>query len=492
MAFNDILAAIAGALTGGSEGFLADQQRKRQQAQQDRLAQQEHDQAQARQQAFDRQRLNDEQSDVSTMLQTLGPNATLAPDQAERVNRAQLGYRVQAAPDEDLSHSLFTGVTPFGAVNVPSPRFSVAPTAAEQQAAQAKADEQKRETDLANGIADPNERRAYLANPKGYKFSAQSFMDAAAKKAAADQEAADALARDVTKKKTLAPIDTEQAVDQATKTAKATLPLKLQQTESEERIRAKYKVPIPTLGADGKPATNPTAQAIANYQIAPPSPRSLATPAGEALMAQVIALNPDYDATQFPTRQATRKAFTSGKQSQTINSLNTAILHLDHLGAVAEAMGNGSFQPGNALYNATAAMFGESAPTNFAGAKDIMAGELAGALKNSGATDAEIQKVSKSLDSKQSPQQIKSYLEDVAIPMLADKAKSLDRQYHQVMGEKDPFTVYTPEAKGVLDKRNKKTAGGSAAAPAGAPQVGEERMINGQRAVWDGQGWIAK
>ena len=40
---------------------------------------------------------------------------------------------------------------------------------------------------------------------------------------------------------------------------------------------------------------------------------------------------PGYDAAQFPTYAATRRAFTSGTTGQAINSFNTALQHLNRL-----------------------------------------------------------------------------------------------------------------------------------------------------------------
>jgi hypothetical protein len=204
---------------------------------------------------------------------------------------------------------------------------------------------------------------------------------------------------------------------------------------------------------DGKPAEGSAlAKAIANYQVPPPATRSMASGLGQALMNQVLRENPDYKAEMFPTRAATRKAFTSGTQSQTINSLNTAIVHLDQFVDVAKALDNGTFKPGNAAYNWVKTQFGDSAPTNFKGISTIMAGELASAFKKSGATDEEIAAVRSAIETSNSPKQLKDYATTIAIPALGGKAATFDEQYRQVMGEKDPFQVILPGAKQVLEK----------------------------------------
>lgn len=233
---------------------------------------------------------------------------------------------------------------------------------------------------------------------------------------------------------------------------------------AEEQFKATYGV---GLNDQGQPVASPLAKQIAEYRVPPPSTRSLATPAGQALMAQVQNLNPDFRADMFPAAQSMRKAFTSGPQAQTLNSLNTAIEHLDQFKAAADALGNGNFKPGNAAYNWVRDQFGSSAPSNFNGIKTIMSGELASAFKKSGATDQEIAAVQHALDSASSPSQLSDYVTKIAIPALGSKAATYQQQWQATMGARDPFSVYTPGAKAVLEKYGAPGSAGSAPQTAG-------------------------
>lgn len=207
------------------------------------------------------------------------------------------------------------------------------------------------------------------------------------------------------------------------------------------------------MGDDGKPLpVNPTAKAIAEYRIPPPAARSMATGPGKALMDQVLRLNPDYRGEEFPTRQKMRTAFTSGPQGQTLNSLNTAIEHLDQFVDAAKALDNGSFTPGNAAYNALREAFGSTAPTNFKGIKTIMSGELASAFKKSGATDTEIHNVEQSIKDSNSAQQLIEYATKVAIPALGSKANAFGEQYESVMGKGSGSQLLSGSARKVLSK----------------------------------------
>lgn len=204
--------------------------------------------------------------------------------------------------------------------------------------------------------------------------------------------------------------------------------------------------------ADAKGDISPTAKAIAEYRMAPPSSRSIASGPGKALMDQVLRHNPDYAADMFSRRAPMAKAFTSGPQSQAINSLNTAIGHLDQFIDVANALDNGSFRPGNEAWNWVKKTFGDSAPTNFEGIRTIMSGELASAFKKSGATDQEIAAVQSALNSANSTKQLIDYATKIAIPALGSKIESYNAQYRQVMGANDPFQVLSGEAEAVLRK----------------------------------------
>lgn len=228
---------------------------------------------------------------------------------------------------------------------------------------------------------------------------------------------------------------------------------------------------------------NPLARAMSEYKVPPISPRSMATPAGAALMGQVLAINPAYEASKYPERAKMRIQFSSGPQSQTLNSLNTAIEHLDQFVDVAKALGNGKFQPGNQAYNWLKATFGDSAPTNFDGIRSIMSGELASAFKKSGATDQEIASVEKSIASKNSTSQLIDYATKVAIPALGSKAATFDEQYHRTMGADDPWSAIYPKADAVLRKHgydpSAATMGGGSSpaapvAPVAAPKVGDK------------------
>jgi hypothetical protein len=199
---------------------------------------------------------------------------------------------------------------------------------------------------------------------------------------------------------------------------------------------------------------NPQAMMLANYQLAPPSSRIDSDPKYAGLFAQIKALNPDYDATQFDNRKKTRMAFTTGTQGQQINAMNTAVQHLDLLQQAADALKNGTFRPGNALYNTVSNMFGGTAPGSYEQIKHYVDGEIGNVVTKGAVTVNEFGQQAKSGGSPSSPAQMKTYI-DNAIQIMASKVKSLKYQAGQALGDQDPLVsgLVMPEVTGILQKR---------------------------------------
>lgn len=204
------------------------------------------------------------------------------------------------------------------------------------------------------------------------------------------------------------------------------------------------------MGTADKPSA--TAKAIAEYRIPPPSSRTLASPAGEMLMSQVMTANPDYKADLFSVRAPTRKAYTTGTQGQQLTAMNTAIEHLDQLQAAADALKNGDFKPGNAAYNYLKDTFGVSTPTTFAAIKEKVDKEL-DAVASKGVPTVSGAAAQKAIGgANSSPESIKAYI-DASISLMGSGLNALKAPYQRVMGDNDPFDPLTPQAKSILLKR---------------------------------------
>ena len=258
--------------------------------------------------------------------------------------------------------------------------------------------------------------------------------------------------------------------------------------------KAKFQAIGVGQGPNGE-APSPVAQAMAEYRMPPISPRSTQTPEGQALMNQVMAINPGYDATQFTNRAKTRPAFTTGTQGQQITSINTAIGHLDQMSEAIKALNSGDVQAVNAAKNWFKTQTGSPDVSNFNTIKDFVSSELAAVAKKGAGSDAEIKAMRDQAAAKSSPAQLAGYV-DTVIPLMGSKLSALNYQYHQAMGDKDPFQAVSPEAATILAKRGfdpsnpqQRGASGGASVTMTAPDGKKYNVPADKVAAAKAQGW---
>jgi hypothetical protein len=123
---------------------------------------------------------------------------------------------------------------------------------------------------------------------------------------------------------------------------------------------------------------------------------------------------------------------TSGKGAQQLTAFNTAMTHLDVLDKLAGDLNNSNLQIYNKAAQAFAEQTGNAAPANFEAAKNAMSGEVAAALKASGATDQEIAHVGSTFSRAQSPGQLKGAINTYRT-LLRGKRDQLKQQYDSGM-----------------------------------------------------------
>lgn len=137
-------------------------------------------------------------------------------------------------------------------------------------------------------------------------------------------------------------------------------------------------------------------------------------------------------------QKGTTTYFTSGKGGQQLTAFNTAMQHLDLLDKLGKDLNNTDLQIANKAKQAWAEQTGNPAPANFEAAKNAMAGEVAAALKTSGATDQEIAKVDNTFSRAQSPAQLSGAIGTYR-SLLQSKAHNLQKQYKEGMEGKPNF-----------------------------------------------------
>lgn len=178
------------------------------------------------------------------------------------------------------------------------------------------------------------------------------------------------------------------------------------------------------------------AQAISNYQQAPLGAYAMRSPYGQAVMARVMELNPDYQANEFGARSKAYKDFASGKQGTQVASFNRSFAHLDTLGKLSEALGNNDIQGFNKLKNSFASQTGKAAPSNFDAAKKVVADEIVKAIVGAGGGVADREEAARTINSASSPAQLAGVVETYK-ELIGGQLSSLQQQYEQSTGRKD-------------------------------------------------------
>lgn len=163
--------------------------------------------------------------------------------------------------------------------------------------------------------------------------------------------------------------------------------------------------------------------------------------------ADAIALtkqyDPTYSETQYASRQALQTNFESGKYSQNINSLNTAVGHLDDLTSTSASLGNVGFTPVNYVKNGAKSLFGFGGDIKSAGLNvNASTGELASTFKGGGASDTEIKSLG-TVGTNSSPSDFKGYIQ-TGINLLGSRLQALTDTYTSGMGKPPASSFLSP------------------------------------------------
>lgn len=233
------------------------------------------------------------------------------------------------------------------------------------------------------------------------------------------------------------------------------------------------------------PAKARLIQAIANGDAPAPTGRAAATGAGQQLMQQVLSYDPTASAINLQARLATRKAFTSGAEGQTINSANTLIGHMVNLKSAIQDLGNTNIGLINKPVQSIALAVGnpqtQKAVADFNTYSGLVANEIVKVLRGTNGAEGDIKYWRDQLDSAKSPVALNG-VADSMLGAMQSRLEALGAQYSQGMGKVvDPLTLLTPHSQAML-----KTLQGSAAS--GSTPSGQQVAINpqtGQKLVFD-------
>lgn len=192
-------------------------------------------------------------------------------------------------------------------------------------------------------------------------------------------------------------------------------------------------------------------KAVGTYRQ--PAPAGRASPTGIKFMTLVNQAYPDYDASQYGAKTKARNDFTTGKNGNTVRSLNVAVQHLDQLGQLSEAMGNGNVQMVNKIGNIFATQTGSSAPTNFNAAKQLVGDEIVKAIVGSGGGVSDREEAAHNISAASSPQQLAGVIKTYQ-GLLSGQLVGLRQQYQKSTGLNDFEDFLAPETRAKLESHS--------------------------------------
>ena len=164
--------------------------------------------------------------------------------------------------------------------------------------------------------------------------------------------------------------------------------------------------------------------------------------------------NPDFDETKYNVVNKTRQAFTTGKQGDTVRSMNVAVDHLATLDQAAQALNNSNLPMLNRIMNDFSKNTGHPAVTNFEGVKSIVGSEVAKAVSGAGGSAlGDREEIRREINAANSPAQlagvIKKYQE-----LMAGQLKNLKIQYED-SGLRDFDKKIAEPTRRVMDRIEK-------------------------------------
>jgi hypothetical protein len=222
--------------------------------------------------------------------------------------------------------------------------------------------------------------------------------------------------------------------------------------------------PAPTSNQQPTPNVQPTvnktpagnqpksqAQSILDYDSPPPVGPT--TPAKIALLNEVQRLaaqqGKTWDAGQYKIANKTKQDFTTGKQGQTVQSLNVAVDHLDTLSEAAKALENKNIPLFNEIGNMYSKNTGSPQVTDFNALKSIVGSEVAKAVAGGATALGDREEIRREINAASSERQLLSAIEKYQ-KLMAGQVKGLKQTYESA-GLKDFDNKLLPRTQKVLN-----------------------------------------
>jgi hypothetical protein len=147
---------------------------------------------------------------------------------------------------------------------------------------------------------------------------------------------------------------------------------------------------------------------------------------------------------------ATIKAFDIGQQGNSVRSFNVGLSHLDTLDELATALQNKDLKVINRIGNAWAAETGQSAPTSFDAARNIVGDEIVKAVTGSAGALGDREAAAATISKINSPQSLKDVIKTYKTLMVG-QLTGLKQQFVSAGGKPESFDAkLSPETKKFL------------------------------------------
>ena len=233
-------------------------------------------------------------------------------------------------------------------------------------------------------------------------------------------------------------------------------------------------------GYDTGTGVSPAAEAIVAGKMDPQGVRMMMR-SNPGIIGQVLKIDPGFDEANMDKRYQVLKEFSDSNATKAggqVLALNTMLHHADLFQQVGAALQNGSFKPGNALYNRVTSELGSAPPQDARLVAQFLAGEVGKLSKGGVATDGEIKQIMKELGDNGSPEQIE-HAGDRLVQIAAGRAiplaeKVQDARLGNVVKVIGPSAREILQRRGydpdTLKKRNAQTPTANPFAPANPPE----------------------
>jgi hypothetical protein len=188
---------------------------------------------------------------------------------------------------------------------------------------------------------------------------------------------------------------------------------------------------IQNAGATGAPG-NPSAisRAIADGSMKWSDAVSQRTPMAvkQAILSEVKSINQNFNSGDFAVEQAVKKDFTSGADSNSLNSINRAREHMKRFLELAKQLDNGNVQAFNRIGNAWNTQFGSDKASNLAIAKQAFSSEVGKAFAGASVAEGDRREIGNNISTASSFQQLAGVAK-TADALLAGAQKVLKQKY---------------------------------------------------------------